>query len=135
MNKIIWDDTFSVGVAKLDKQHKQIISTINMLNDQQKEGFNGKNVAKILNELTIFVHTHFQMEEQLLAEHGYPELSDQQKEHKEFRMKLANFCMDSMTAYTAIPINVLHYLNEWWVDHILVKDMKYRSFLTDRGVR
>ena len=135
MYRIIWDESFSVGVSKFDKQHKQIISIINTLNDQQNEGFDSKKVAKILNELTIFVHTHFKMEEQLLAEYGYPNISDQQKEHKEFRIKLANFCTDSMTAYTSIPINVLHYLKEWWVDHILVKDMQYRSFLTSRGVR
>jgi hemerythrin len=41
-------------------------------------------------------------------------------------------CMDSMKNYTIIPINALLYLNEWWTDHILVKDMKYRPFLTSR---
>jgi hemerythrin-like metal-binding protein len=132
MKKIVWDDSFSVGIEELDKQHKQIVGVINRLIDEPKEGFDPDEVAKILDELTKFAHYHFKMEEQLLAEHGYPDLQAQQDEHKEFRVELANLCMDSMKNHTIIPINVLLYLKEWWTDHILVKDMKYRPFLTGR---
>ena len=132
MKKIVWDDSFSVGIEELDKQHKQIVGVINRLIDEPKEGFDPDEVAKILDELTKFAHYHFKMEEQLLAEHGYPDLHTQQDEHKEFRIELANLCMDSMKNHTIIPINVLLYLREWWTDHILVKDMKYRPFLTGR---
>ena len=132
MKRIVWDESFSVGVEVLDKQHKQIVGIINRLIDEPKEGFNLDEVAKILDELTKFAHYHFKIEEQLLAEHGYPDLRTQQDEHKEFRVELANLCMDSMKNHTIIPINVLLYLKEWWTDHILVKDMKYRPFLTGR---
>jgi len=132
VKRIVWDESFSVGVEVLDKQHKQIVGIINRLIDEPKEGFNLDEVAKILDELTKFAHYHFKIEEQLLAEHGYPDLQTQQDEHKEFRIELANLCMDSMKNHTIIPINVLLYLKEWWTDHILVKDMKYRPFLTGR---
>jgi hemerythrin len=132
VQRIVWDESFSVGVEVLDKQHKQIVEIINRLIDEPKEGFDPDEVAKILDELTKFAHYHFKMEEQLLAEHGYYDLRTQQDEHKEFRIELANLCMDSMKNHTIIPINVLLYLKEWWTDHILVKDMKYRPFLTGR---
>jgi hemerythrin-like metal-binding protein len=132
MKTIIWDESFSVGVEVLDKQHQQIVAIINRLIDEPAEGFGSDEVARILADLTKFVHYHFQIEEQLLAEHGYPDLKTQQAEHKEFRIELAGFCLGSMKNHTIIPINILLYLKEWWVDHILVKDMKYRSFLAGR---
>ena len=135
MKKTMWDESFSVGVEVLDKQHKQIVEIINRLIDEPKEGFDSDEVAKILDDLTKFVHYHFQTEEQLLAEHGYPELKTQQEEHKEFRIELASFCMASMKNHTVIPINALLYLKEWWEEHILVKDMKYRPYLTGRAGR
>jgi hemerythrin len=132
MEKIIWDESFSVGVEVLDHQHKQIVGIINRLIDEPKEGFARDEVARILDDLTKFVHYHFKMEEQLLAEHGYPDLKTQQEEHKDFRVELADLCMESMKNYSIIPINALLYLKEWWIDHILVKDMNYRPFLTGR---
>jgi len=38
MKKIVWDDSFSVGIEELDKQHKQIVGVINRLIDEPKEG-------------------------------------------------------------------------------------------------
>jgi hemerythrin len=132
MKKILWDKSFSVGVEVLDQQHKQIVEIINRLIDEPKEGFGPDEVARILDDLAKFVHYHFQTEEQLLADHGYEDLRTQQAEHKEFRVELADLCMGSMKNHTIVPINALLYLKEWWVDHILVKDMKYRPFLMNR---
>jgi hemerythrin len=132
MKKIMWDESYSVGVELLDKQHMQIVEIINRLIDEPGEGFGPDEVARILADLTKFVHYHFQTEEQLLTEYGYPDLKTQQAEHKDFRKELAGFCMGSMKNHTIIPINVLLYLREWWEDHILVKDMKYSPFLKGR---
>lgn len=132
MKKILWDKSFSVGVEVLDQQHKQIVEIINRLIDEPREGFGPDEVARILDDLAKFVHYHFQTEEQLLADHGYEDLRTQQAEHKEFRVELADLCMGSMRNHTIVPINALLYLKEWWVDHILVKDMKYRPFLMNR---
>lgn len=134
MEKIIWDESFSVGVSELDHQHGRIIAIINLLLDEPKSGFDQRMVAKILADLTNYAHDHFETEEQLLAENGYPDLHAQHNEHKAFRITLAEFCDDSMNNRAPVPPRVLNYLKNWWVDHILVKDMKYRSFLNERGV-
>ncbi len=133
MKKILWDESFSVGVEVLDQQHKQVVEIINRLIDEPAEGFGPDEVARVLDDLTKFVHYHFQTEERLLAERGYEDLQTQQAEHREFRNELAGLCMGSMKDHTVIPINALLYLKEWWVDHILVKDMKYRPFFGNRS--
>ncbi|HJW73769.1 MAG TPA: bacteriohemerythrin [Geothrix sp.] len=135
MEKIIWNDSFSVGVAKLDGQHKRITEIINLLMDEPKDGFDSRTVEQILNQLTEYVHNHFETEEKILADLGFPDLHLQHEEHKEFRLELADLCMQAIHGYASIPANLNLYLREWWVDHILVKDMQYRPFLASRGLR
>ena len=134
IEKIKWDESFSVGVLKLDQQHMRILAIINLLVDQQEQEFNSRVIAKILADLTNYAHEHFGMEEQLLAEHGYPDIRTQREEHHEFRKKLAHFCDEAIIRDKLVPTQLFEYLKNWWVDHILEKDMKYRSFLKDRGM-
>ncbi|MBP1628852.1 MAG: methyl-accepting chemotaxis sensory transducer [Holophagaceae bacterium] len=135
MDKIIWDNSFSVGVPTLDKQHQKIISIINQLIADPTSDFGSVSVAKILNELTHFASEHFITEEDLLAKFDYPDLPSQRKEHKAFRTRLAGYCMEAMHSNSAIPLHILAFLKGWWVDHILVKDMDYRPFLASRDVK
>jgi hemerythrin-like metal-binding protein len=134
LEKITWDDSFSVGVAKLDRQHQRIVEIINLLMDEPEDGFDSASVENILYRLTNYVHEHFEEEEKLLAEHAYPGILEQQQEHKAFRKELADLCMIAITNHTAIPVNVHLYLREWWLDHILVRDMEYRPYLMRRDV-
>lgn len=134
MEKIIWDDSFSVGVARLDSQHKRITEIINLLMDEPKDGFDSKTIEQVLNQLTEYVHNHFETEEKLLAEFDFPDLHLQHEEHKQFRLKLADLCMQAIRSYASIPTDLSLYLREWWIDHILVKDMQYRPFLMSKGL-
>jgi len=129
MEKILWNDSFSVGSTQLDQQHRRITDIINQLLDQPTDGLNSRSVEAILNELSEFVHVHFETEERILADIHYVDLATQRKEHKGFRQELAHLCLEAMADYRSIPRGVLFYLRGWWLDHILVKDMQYRPFL------
>jgi len=54
MNKIVWTDEYSVGVASLDEQHKKIIELI-----KEKGPLTGAEIQNTLNEdpfLLNFLH-------------------------------------------------------------------------------
>jgi hemerythrin len=135
MEKIAWNESFSVGVAQLDHQHHRIVGLINQLLEEPGDRFEPAVVSEVLNDLMKFVHDHFETEEQLLAQHDYPGLQEQKQDHKDFRIQLAGFCLDAMQYDARIPADLLCFLKAWWEDHILVKDMKYRSFFLGLGLR
>jgi hemerythrin len=113
--KIVWSDSFSVGNKKLDEQHFKIVSFINELIDmpaitRQAEALD------CINKMLSYSVEHLDYEERLLRENNYPESSCHSVIHKFYVKKVQNF------------------LKEWWTYHILEEDMKYRSFLKEKGL-
>lgn len=129
MSGIEWNENYSVGNEKLDKQHKEIISIINTINMVSGKGVGKEKLADVLNDLTRYVHTHFLAEETLLISCNYFDVSSQKREHLQFKKQLAKFCSDSLVENEAIPSDIFEYLSTWWMNHILIEDMKYRDFL------
>lgn len=125
-----WDDSYSVGVASLDAQHKELIKLINRLNDIEQRG---GDLTDVLNRLDWYVRHHFSFEESLLRAAHYQGLEGHIAEHREFERWLRS----SRRAVRAggaeardIGKIINDYLKDWLRQHILVVDMDYKSVLT-----
>ena len=134
MEKIVWNQSFSVGVARLDEQHKKIINMINLLRSKPEVDVRSEMVSELLTRLTKYASDHFATEEQLLVEYGYPEVAVHKEAHRAYRMKVVALCQDTMDLNASVPEELLRFLGDWWVNHILGADMRYSSFLMERGV-
>ncbi|MBM2837522.1 MAG: hemerythrin-like metal-binding protein [Deltaproteobacteria bacterium] len=135
MEKIIWDEGFSVGVSEMDRQHRRIIDIINSLIEKQDIEVDSEIISDTLIRMLEYANEHFRKEEQYMLEYDYPGHSRQREEHNEFRKRTAFFSIDTIKHKTTIPKDVLAYLKEWWVNHILKADMKYKTFFVERGVK
>ena len=134
MEKIVWHESFSVGVSKLAEQHKSIIKLINMLHRDPEATVNSETVSELLDRMTTYAGEHFNTEEQLLAEHEHPDLSAHKAKHRNYRKQVVALCMDTMNNQNSVPAEALQYLKQWWISHIQETDMKYRSFFEKRGI-
>ncbi|BCL62971.1 hemerythrin [Desulfomarina profundi] len=134
MEEIIWKDEFSVGIARMDEQHKKIIAMINRLIREQKVVTEPETVAKLLTEMTDYTREHFRAEEYLMSEYGYNRKDHQVKRHKEFIKKTMDFCSASNVGPNILSVALLEYLSTWLVDHILTEDMQYKAFFEEKGV-
>ncbi len=135
MKKIVWKDEFSVGVETLDRQHKQIIEVINSLIDKPRIFFRSQNVSSALMDLTNYVSEHFLLEERLLQENGYPTLLEHSKKHTLYSKRIADFCKESLDGKSEVPDELMAFLTDWWTNHILHEDMKYKAFFEEKGVK
>lgn len=135
MEKIIWDESFSVGVHDLDEQHKQVILIVNTLIEMNDLKVNSEIVSDTLTKMTQYSTYHFDKEEQYMLEYEYPEYPSQKKQHQEFKRKTINFCMETMVYKETIPGEICTYLRSWWMNHILKEDMRYKKFFNERGLR
>ena len=135
MNKIVWKDEFSVGVEALDRQHRQIIEVINSLIDKPRIFFRSQNVSSALMDLTNYVSEHFLLEERLLQENGYPALLEHSKRRTLYSQRITDFCKDSFGGKSEVPDELMAFLADWWTNHILHEDMKYKAFFEEKGVK
>ena len=133
LEKVVWNDAFSVGVAEMDAQHRKLLILTNQLVDchAARDGTTSKKFHDVLSGMFDYTQVHFKAEEDYLQRIGYPQVPAHEKEHAAF--------VEKMTAYSmAASHGVLdcegayHYMREWLLSHILESDMQYRHFVEGR---
>jgi hemerythrin len=120
-----WSDTFSVGVAEMDAQHKQLIAILNELYDAMRAARSKEVMSGILSRLHQYTKTHFSNEERYLAQAGYAKLAEQQAQHKAFVAKLEKAEKDYAAGLPTVGGEMMNFLRDWLKHHILEIDMDY----------
>jgi hemerythrin-like metal-binding protein len=135
MESVQWSEKFSVGVRELDQQHQQLIKLLNILISKQgTTNTHSETVSDTLMAMTRYAQTHFKTEERLMEAYGYPGLEDQKMQHRDFRKKTVGFSTATTFGINQVPEDLLTYLTNWLVHHILEDDMAYRAFFKMKGV-
>lgn len=123
-----------VGITEFDEQHKKLIALINKLYDAMKEG-DGKKVLKdILNELIAYAKYHFESEEKYFVEFNYSGKAEHVEEHNSFRKSVSDLKKRSDEGKPVFTMELMTFLKQWLVTHIMDSDKKYGKFLNEKGV-
>lgn len=130
-----WNDELSIGINSVDEQHKKLVNIINTLNDALADGKANDVLVNIFDELTEYTAKHFGYEEDMFAQHGYVEAAAHKKEHEALITQVKKL-QDKMNAGDfMISLEVMVFLKEWLINHILKTDKAYAPFLIAKGVK
>ena len=128
-DQLQWKPEYSVGVERLDNQHKGLIDLINLLSNKKA---NSALMAQIFDELEAYTKEHFTAEERLLKDSSYGNFKAHRKEHKAFEQWLSAVRQTysvGVTSPTLLAESVNAFLRDWLVNHILSSDMAYKDHL------
>ncbi len=127
MALVKWKDEYSLGNELVDEQHKSLFA---MLNDLAEAGPGDKESAAYtcLSRMLKYAQEHFRDEEKLMRDNGYPSLSDHIKEHERFVSQVRDYTEAVYNTYVPFQ-DMLEYLNNWLVEHILGCDQKYMDYI------
>jgi hemerythrin len=135
MSLVSWSETLSVGIEKIDKEHRGLVDLINLLHSEMLAG-KGKDVlGDVLAKLVTYTKTHFATEETLFRAHAYPQAEPHKKEHELLTQKVLELQRDFNAGKVVLSIPVLHFLRDWLQNHIQKMDMAYRLFFEMKGVK
>jgi len=81
-----------------------------------------------LSMLEQYIAIHFRVEEEIMAEAGYPKLKEHIRQHKKLIMLTENLLQDVLSHPE--PETVLKFLKDWWLGHINGEDKKYVPYTT-----
>ncbi len=126
---IVWKNEFSVGVVKFNRQHRMIFEAINSLYDAMQAKNELHTVPKTLEMLTEYTKSHFIDEENFMRKRGFPEYWLHKKHHEELMVKTEEFIRQYQRGLEDISLDLLQFLKNWWNQHILSVDHKYKHFL------
>jgi hemerythrin len=129
---IEWKDSYSVGNAEIDSQHRKLLSLCNQCQDllaAEVSDENYEQLHNLLHELGEYVRSHFDFEEALLRRHGYPDLPTHIGEHERYWEQFADVLVQAVSGED-VRRNVSKLLMSWWFHHIQEVDMQYRAFVS-----
>ena len=75
---------------------------------------------------------HFTAEEALMRCMNYPQLDAHKDEHKLFITRVAEE-KERAQRLEQISLDMMYFLKDWLVDHILVSDRSYAGFVLSQG--
>lgn len=121
-----WTDDLSVGVHRMDDQHKVLLRLINRVADLSESGVGGASIRIVLGQLVDYTRFHFQDEENLMREVGFPDLAVHGKVHEAFVAEVGRLVAGATASTESVDGSaLLPILKDWLVRHIQGTDKKY----------
>ncbi len=130
-----WEDNFSVGVEKIDNQHKKLVSMINTLYSAIREGKGRDVLDEIFSDLAAYVDEHFGTEEDYMEQYNYPGLVAHKREHDAFAKKVLDVYNEFREGKEVATVELMDFLKKWLKNHILGTDKKYAPFFKKVGLK
>ncbi len=130
MAKTIWTSNLNTGIEAIDKQHKMIVEYINQLDDAKTSG-NKELVSKVIKNLVSYTVSHFDYEERMLEQAGYPFLKAHKNVHQIFVQRVSEY--QNQFKLGENIIEELHQLMfDWLFGHIKHDDMDYVTSISKK---
>ncbi len=134
MSLLEWSEEFSVGVRKLDDQHKELIGTLNELFDAIGEGCEQAILRRQLTRLIDYALTHFMDEEKLMLQCNYAGYQQHKLEHDEFTSKVLALNDRCEAGEPALIAEIANFLTIWFTTHVQGTDKDYVACFSEHGI-
>lgn len=132
---IQWDDTLSVNVEEIDKQHQKLIDILNNLYISTHEDASKEKLTEILNALIQYTVIHFDTEEKFMRECRYPGYEEHKAEHEALKTEVLKFSKAYREGTETVSFELLNFLRKWLTNHILRSDKKYSKYFHASGIQ
>ncbi|WP_027722238.1 bacteriohemerythrin [Maridesulfovibrio zosterae] len=128
-----WSDDLSVHVRTIDEHHMVLLDLINELYSAMRNRKTGEVVGEVTSRLLEYTIYHFGYEEKIFDKHKYSETEPHKKLHRIFIKKIEDFKDDIEAGNLASSTEIIRFLKDWLIKHIMVVDAKYTDFMHEHG--
>jgi len=120
---LYWTRELSVGIERIDRQHRQLFEHANRLLGACLAGDGAPRSREMLNFLCSYAAEHFRDEEALMESSGYHFLAVHKRQHQLFCKRLEQFAERLVKEG---PDDIVEGLNEmvidWLYEHVCMED-------------
>lgn len=120
-----WKEEFTVNHPIMDDDHKKLVHMISVLYEAMKSGKSKEIIEQHLMSMDSYAKEHLQREEKYLMFINYPDYTMHKEQHQVFLQKVSEFTVNYKSGNTALAIELLPFLNQWFMNHIMKVDKKY----------
>lgn len=130
-----WNDSYSVGVATIDRQHAGLFGMLNDLHTAMMKGQTKLVIGPLLDKLVKYTRVHFAYEEKAMEASKYPNLSTHRIRHRELTKQADDFAARYKKGDASLNIELIRFLSDWLTKHIMHEDKLYSDCMKQSGVK
>jgi hemerythrin len=123
-NDIIeWDNRYTVGIEKIDAQHRELLKMANDL------CLGCREERASIHNVVSFLRYHFLAEEEILENIRYPDIRAHTQQHYNSIREISDRLDRPAAARQPIPKNLPYQLRNRIIAHIALIDKKYATYI------
>lgn len=127
-----WYDSYSIGVEKIDGQHKKLVQHISDLQKALLTESTSKEIGTVIKFLVEYTKTHFADEEELMRQFDFPEYDKHKKLHGKLIQEVTDILMRLKKGKMVQAYELIDFLTEWLLTHIKYEDQKVGKFVLQK---
>jgi methyl-accepting chemotaxis protein len=129
-----WNDTYKLGIKSIDDQHRKLFDLINKLYLTYGQSKSRSELKKVIVELVDYTVYHFGFEEKIFERINYPSTPKHLEQHKNFVQKVQDFKSKFDEGDISVALDIVHFLQDWLVSHIMKTDRAYIPEFKAHGI-
>jgi len=129
IDKIEWDQKYSVDIEEVDRCQKKMFELFNELIDLKSENRDAKEYINKISEINDFAKLFFSIEEKVLRQKKYPDYQNHAKAHRQFIKSSISLRREIADDIGNLTDEVIMEVRDWLINHILTKDVLYVPFV------
>jgi hemerythrin len=129
MTLLQWKDAFSVGVAEVDHEHRELIELINTLHSALGTERGGERVEAFLGEIFADISAHFALEERVMQERRYDAVAEHKGDHERLLDELRDIMDAQADGDSLDDARLGGVLADWFSRHFSTHDAQFHRSL------
>lgn len=125
--QLVWDEAFEFGIDKMDIAHQRIFYLSNRLFEKIRKKESAKEIFEQIIAESV---SHFREEEEEMKQVGYERYLAHQTAHREILEKINKIYHRYLIQEIAVEEIYSFVSNEMMMDHILIEDGHFASYLS-----
>lgn len=117
-----WKEEYSVKISVIDDQHKKFLDIINELKVIINSNACKEKVSQVFFQLAYLIDHYFIKEEIYFKDLKYPHLDQHKAQHNTFIERIIQFQKDVENNKPDLCLEIYHFLEDWFDEHILKYD-------------
>jgi hemerythrin len=129
MALFVWQQIYSVGVERIDAQHRRLFEIANRFHAAHQRREPRALLTAIFGELVDYTVSHFADEERLLQAHDYDDFDRHKANHEKLVKLVLGYRRQLENGEPDVEAHAMNFIKTWLNGHVLGMDRNYRACL------
>lgn len=135
VKKMLWEPKYSVEIEIIDHQHQRMFEIINKLVAIVGTVPPEEKLQEIVDEIVAYKTYHFTTEEKYFHDFNYENTEKHEAAHRTYDKIFHDIYDKNKNDVITLSFKLVDFLEDWWVNHIMIVDHQYIKTFKEHGLK